>query len=142
MQDDLVFKGNQLVIPYSLRRPMMEMVHDTHIGIDGCIRRARECMYWPRMSSELREFISKCDVCLSHQPEQTKEPLEQHQFAARPWSKIGADLCELNGRTLLVVSDYYSNFVEVERLSSLTSGTVTKALKALFARYGVPDVVV
>ena len=73
---------------------------------------------------------------------QTKEPLEQHQFAARPWSKIGADLCELNGRTLLVVSDYYSNFVEVERLSSLTSGTVTKALKALFARYGVPDVVV
>lgn len=40
------------------------------------------------------------------------------------------------------MSDYYSNFVEVERLSTLTSGSVTKALKALFARYGVPDVVV
>ena len=47
VQDELVFKGTQLVIPYALRKRMMEMVHDTHIGIDGCIRRARECMYWP-----------------------------------------------------------------------------------------------
>jgi len=142
VQDGLVFKGSQLIIPYSLRRRMMEMIHDTHIGIDGCIRRARECMYWPRMSTELREFISKCEVCLAHRPEQTKEPLEQHQFAARPWNKIGADLCELNGRTLLVVSDYYSNFIEVEKLNKTTSGSVIKALKAMFARYGVPDIVV
>ena len=31
-----------------------------------CIRRARETMYWPRMSSELKEYISKCDVCMAH----------------------------------------------------------------------------
>ena len=84
---------------------MMTMVHESHIGIDGCLRRARECMYWPRMSTELQEFISKCDVCLSYRSEQTKEPLEQHCFAARPWSKIGVDLCELDGRNLLVAVD-------------------------------------
>ena len=103
----------------------------THIGIDGCIWRARECMYWPRMSTELREFISKCEVCLAHRPEQTKEPLEQHQFAVRPWNKIGANLCELNGRTPLAVSDYYSNFIEVEKLNNTTSSRVIKALKAI-----------
>ena len=42
-----------------------------------------------------------------------KEPILQHEFAARPWSKVGADLCDLQGRTLLVVCDYYSNFIEV-----------------------------
>lgn len=94
------------------------------------------------MSTELREFISKCDVCLAHRPEQTKEPLEQHQFAARPWNKLGVDLCELDGRNLLVAGDYYSNFVEVERLSTTTSGSVIKPLKAMFTRYGVPDTVV
>ena len=86
--------------------------------------------------------MSKCDVCLSHRPAQTKEPLEQHQFAARPWNKIGADLCKLNGRTLLVLSDYYSNFIEVEKLSKTTSGSVIKVLKSMFARYGVLDIVV
>ncbi len=121
VQDDLVFKGPQLVIPHSLRRKMMEVVHETHIGMEGCLRRARECMYWPRMCTELKEYISKCDICLSYRPEQSREPLTQHQFAARPWNKVGADLCELNGRTLLVVTDYFSNYIEVENLLQVVS---------------------
>ncbi len=88
------------------------------------------------------EGISKCDICLSYRPEQSREPLTQHQFAARPWNKVGADLCQLNGRTLLVVTDYFSNYIEVENLNKTTSGSVTKALKSLFTRYGVPDTVV
>ncbi len=45
VQDELVFKATQLVIPRSLRNFFMEVIHETHIGIDGCLRRARECMY-------------------------------------------------------------------------------------------------
>ena len=71
-----------------------------------------------------------------------KEPIMQHNFAAHPWSKVGADLCELQGHTLLVVSDYYSNFIEVENITQANTATVSKALKAMFARYGVPDVLV
>ena len=56
--------------------------------------------------------------------------------------KIGIDLCELRNRVLLVICDYYSNFIEVERLNNTTTSGVTKALKAQFARYDVPDTVV
>ena len=61
----------------------------------------------------------------------------QHEFAARPWSKVGAELCELPGRTLLVVCNYYSNFIEVENINKANATGICKALKA---RYGVPDV--
>ena len=73
---------------------------------------------------------------------QSKEPLLQHDTTDRPWSKIGIDLCELHNRVLLVICDYYSNFIEVERLNNTTTCGVTKALKAQFARYGVLDTVV
>jgi len=63
----------------------------------------------------------------------------QHEFPRRPWSKIGADLCELDGRSLLVVCDYYSNFVEVEKITTVNTSSVSKVLKMLFSRYGVPD---
>ena len=66
----------------------------------------------------------------------------QHEVVARPWSKIGADLCELNNRSLLVICDYYSNYIEVARLSSVTSRSIIKEMKAVFARYGIPDIVV
>lgn len=118
----------------------MAVVHASHVGTEGCIRQARECMYWPCMSTELKEYISKCDICLAHRAMPAKEPLLQHEFEGRPWHKISADLCELPGRTLLVVCDYHSNFIEVERIQKINTSGVTKALKPMFARYEAPGV--
>ncbi|XP_068704378.1 uncharacterized protein [Montipora foliosa] len=118
VQGMIVFKGHQLVVPAALRKEMMAATHNSHIGIEACICRACESLYWPRMTVELKEYIQHCDVCLAHRNEQGKEPLAQHDFAARPWSKVTADLCQLEGRTLLVISDYYSNFIKVAHVSN------------------------
>ncbi|XP_048584862.1 uncharacterized protein K02A2.6-like [Nematostella vectensis] len=68
--------------------------------------------------------------------------MRPHEFVARPWSKVAADLCSLDGRVLLVVSDYYSNYIEVARISAVTSRAVIKELKAIFARFGIPECLV
>ena len=142
MQDELVFKGHQLVVPGALRKELMAATHSSHMGIEAYIRRARDSLHWPRMSTELKEYIAKCDVCMAHHSAQSKEPIQQHEFVARPWSKVAADLCDHDGRTLLVVSNYFSNFIEVARLTSLTSRAAIKELKGIFARHGIPDVLV
>ena len=66
VQGPLIFRGQQVYIPALLRKEMLSTVHSTHIGMEGCIRRMRECMYWPGMSSEVKDYVSKCDVCLSN----------------------------------------------------------------------------
>ena len=40
------------------------------------------------------------------------------------------------------MTDYYSNYIEVENISKANTSGVTKPLKAMFSRYGVPDTVV
>ena len=65
------------------------------------------------MTQELKEYVSKCDVCLAHRASPRIEPLLQHEFVGCPRSKVGAALCELQEHTLLVVCDYFSNFIEV-----------------------------
>lgn len=142
VQDNLVFKGRVLVVPVAMRKQMLALTHASHIGVEGCLRRAREIMFWPRMSTELREYISKCDVCIRHRDTPSKEPLQPRDVEARPWAKVAADLCNLNGRMLLVTSDYFTNFIEVERISKITTQGICKALKVMFARYGIPDVLV
>ena len=131
-----------MVIPAALRAEMMAKCHASHIGIEGCLRRAPESMFWPRMSSYIKEYIAKCDVCLAHQNAPQKETIIQHEITARPWAKVGADLCDSQGRALRVVCDYFSGFIEVERLQSTTSSAVSRALRALSARYGIPNVLV
>ena len=111
LQGKLVFKGQQLVVPFSPRKELMAATHAPHIGVETCIRRAPDSLYWPQMTTELKEYIAKCDVCMAHRSEQSKEPIQQHDFAARLWSKVAVDLCDLDGRTLLVISDYYTNYI-------------------------------
>ncbi len=60
VQDQLVFKGQLLVVPTAMRKEMMAFAHATRCnGTEGCIRRARDSMYWPRISTEVKEYISK-----------------------------------------------------------------------------------
>ena len=142
VQGTFVFKGQRLVAPLSLRRELIDVFHVTHIGIEGCLRQARDSLYWPRMNEELKDKIFKCDVCLANCASQPKEPIQQHDFMAHSWSKVGTDLCVIDNRELLVVCDYYSNFIEVSRLSRVTTSSVVRELRKIFARYGVPDTLV
>ena len=141
-QEELVFKGPRLVVPSSVRKELMSVIHASHNGIDACIRRARDSLFWPRMTTELKEFISKCDICMAYRTEQSKEPIIQHEFVARPWSKVGADLCQMDNRTLLVMVDYYSNYIEVARMTTTTSRAIIKEMKSVFSRHGIPDILV
>ena len=42
IQDGLVFKGERIVVPHSLRSDMKQCIHTSHVGTDSCLRRASE----------------------------------------------------------------------------------------------------
>ena len=52
----------------------------------------------------------------------------------RKWGQI----CYFDNRILLVVVDYYSNYIEVCRLQNQVFLSVIKELQNVFARFGVP----
>ena len=59
-----------------------------------------------------------------------------------PWECIAADLFELKGTNYPLVVDYFSRFVEVQKLTTTTSSNVITHLKAMFARFGIPATLV
>jgi hypothetical protein len=48
---------------------------------------------------------------------------------------------EIKGRNYLIAVDYYSNFIEVDYLPTMTSSQMIGILKKHFARYGIPSIV-
>ena len=56
--------------------------------------------------------------------------------------KVACDIFTFDNQDYLVTVDYFSNFWEVDHLSRSTSKTVIKKLKAHFARYGIPYMLV
>ena len=141
-QNGLLFKSERFIVPAKLRREMMEKVHSSHLGIEGCLRRAREVFYWPRMNAEIKDYILKCDICNSFKPEQLREPLMFHEIPSRPWQRVATDLFLFDQRQYLITVDYYSSFFEVDKLEIADSKTVIDKLKMQFSRHGIPEVVI
>ena len=142
VQDGLIFRGQRIVIPLRLRREMKKKIHSSHLGTESCLRRARECLYWPGMSAEIKEMVASCETCRTYETTPQKESLMPHETPSRPWEQVGVDLFTLDNKDYLITVDYYSNFWEVDRLTSTKTAMVILKLKNHFARYGCPDRVI
>ncbi|KAK3745481.1 hypothetical protein QZH41_007545 [Actinostola sp. cb2023] len=142
VQDGVIFKGQRVVIPHVLRKEMKQKIHSSHLGAESCLRRAREVIFWPGMSAEIKEMIAACEICRTYETSPQRETLMPHATCTRPWEQIGVDLFTLDNKDYLITVDYFSNFWEVDRLHSTTASNVILKLKNHFARYGCPDRVI
>lgn len=139
--DDLLIYDERIVIPRDLRLNILERLHQGHLGITKCRARARESVWWPGLSKSLEEMISSCNTCAINRQE-VREPLMSSSFPSRPWERLGMDLFEYNGKTYLIVVDYYSRWVEIKALHGQSSNAVIISLKEIFSVHGIPDLVV
>ena len=140
--EGLVFRGEKLVIPASMRSEMLIKLHESHLGMEKCKARARSIMYWPGMGRDIEETISRCLTCAKYKPANPREPLIPHEISQHPWSKLGMDIFTFRGKDYLLVVDYYSKFPEVCHLAAKTATCVISHLKTCFARHGIPDTVI
>ena len=139
VQNGLVFKSHRVVVPEEERPSIIEKLHASHSGIQSCIRRAREVVFWPRMNVDIEDFVKKCSACNTFQRGQQKEPLISTEIPDLPWQHIACDVFEHNGNEYLVTVDHYSDFFEIDRLQTRESKEVITCLKRHIARHGIPE---
>ncbi|MBM6549423.1 hypothetical protein H7673_11275 [Streptococcus dysgalactiae subsp. equisimilis] len=51
------------MIPQSLRRSILNSVHSAHLGINHCASCARELYFLQGMTSQIRNYVSSCELC-------------------------------------------------------------------------------
>ncbi|XP_054279566.1 uncharacterized protein K02A2.6-like [Macrosteles quadrilineatus] len=137
LEDGLIVKGRRMFIPRSLRKEILSKIHEGHLGIVKCRSRAKESVWWPGCSRDVKSEVENCLVCLEHR-QVNKEPLMPTELPKGPWVYLSADLFICNRKWFLVVQDYYSRFIELVELSVLSSNLVVGKLKNIFARHGNP----
>ena len=142
MSGELVYKGNRVVVPRGAQEDILQRIHATHIGINGCIRRAREAVYFPGITAKIKQMVSSCPVCVRFRTETQKELLMTHSTPTRPWEKVGTDMFTFQGQDYLITVDYLSGYFEVDRVPSKKVNDIVYVLRQQFARHGIPSEVV
>ena len=133
--------SNRIVIPSSLHKDMLDRLHMWHQGITKCCRRALQSMWWPALSIQLEELVTKCAECCRHRI-QNSEPLLPGKFPKLPCETVTTDLFVWNNSHYLLIIDYFSRYIEIAKLSSESTTAIVKHTKSIFARHGIPQEIV
>jgi hypothetical protein len=138
VQNGLIYKGTRLIIPKEMTRRICQALHAAHQSAEAMLRRARDILFWPRMAESIQQTVEGCRTCLFASPANPSQPLLSHHVPKHPFTKVGADICYMNGKPVLVLVDYTTDYIEVEVLASETAKTVVEACKRILSRHGRP----
>eukprot|EP00731_Ephydatia_muelleri_P009792 Em0005g378a len=57
VQDGVVYKGGQVVVPVEVRPDIVVRLHSSHQGIQSTLRRAQDVVYWPGMKKDIEKAV-------------------------------------------------------------------------------------
>ena len=139
---DILMKGQCIVIPKSLQKEVLLTIHEGHLGAEKCKRQARQSVFWPEMSADIEATVKACKTCQKMLPTKPSDPLKHHPLPQHAWQKVGTDIFQLGNTFYLIVANYYSLWPEVYYLPQPNSDTVIDVVKQAFSHHGIAEEVV
>ncbi len=140
IQNDIIYKCHQILIPESMQADMLSKIHVNHLGAESNIRTAREVLFWPGMRKAIENMCTTCRICAQYGQRLTKEPMKSIPLPSLLWEIISQELSTLEQRSYPVTVCHFSHWVEVDELMDTLSTTIVNKTKVRFARFGIPQV--
>lgn len=138
--DNLIIRMDKIFIPKSLRQRFLELAHEGHPGESLMKRRLRSTSWWPGLDKDVSRFVKTCQSCLIVSAPSKPEPMTRRPLPIAPWIDIAIDFLGPlpTGEFLLVVIDYFSRYMEVKIMKSITAEATIDVLDEVFLRLGYP----
>ncbi|QQP58118.1 Uncharacterized protein FKW44_003332 [Caligus rogercresseyi] len=97
VDNGLIVKGTQIVIPPSAVKDVLKRLHSSHQGIEKTKRRTRQTVYWPGYTNDIKATVEACSSCQYFRPSLPQEPLVQEKVPPRPFEMATSDLSYYGG---------------------------------------------
>jgi hypothetical protein len=97
LSDDLLLRGQRIVVPLKLQQETLQKIHTGHQGIQHCQLRASTSVWWPGLKKQVEKLVTNCSECAKRRLP-PRQPMISTSLPNHPWEKVGSDLFELNGK--------------------------------------------
>ena len=140
----------QIVVPEEMQKKVVTQAHLNcgHMGVAKTFEQVQRNYYWPGFSKSVEVFCKACDICARNKVvPRPKYPLKPIEVVAVPFHMVGIDiigplvLTRAGNRYILTLIDYFTKYTEAIPLPNQEAETVARALEEIFARHGMPAVI-
>ena len=108
IHNGVLFKSHRVIIPTVMRAEILSKIHSSHMGIEYCLRKAKDIVFWPGMSTHIKEIVASCQVCAEFQ---TRKHFSRH----------GIPDCLITDNSSQLVSREFTPFVFEWEVNHVTS---------------------
>ena len=137
------------VIPHHQKNQLLHQTHDHplsgHQGQENTYLRTAKLYYWPRMETDIKEYVRTCETCQKRERKRGEAPLEPIKKGIKPFHQVGIDIMgplprSLTGKRYVVVAvDHFTKWVEARALEEADAQSIASFIyEDIIARHGVP----
>ena len=139
----------QLVVPSDLRKDILEIAHNvnSHFGVNKTYNRLSNDFFWPRMKSDVVNFVKNCHICqIVGKPNEIipRAPLNPIVVPHEPFHRIIIDCVGPLPKTrkghqyLLTAMCPTTRYPIAIPLRNISAKTILQHLLKIFTTYGFP----
>lgn len=138
----------QLLLPAALREQTLEMLHQEHghQGIERTSDLVRQRCYWPRMFTDIKQWVQQCERCqVAKDSAPGPHSYMGHLLASRPNEILAVDFTVLEPtrdgiENVLVMTDVFTKYTVALPTRDQRASTVAQVLtQEWFFKFGVPS---
>lgn len=139
----VILWGYRVIVPTTLRKPLLEQVHQTHLGIVKTKSILRSYVWWPQIDKDIENLIKGCEACVMTLPNPPSTQVINWTDTERPWSRVHIDFAgPINKIYFFIMIDSHSKWIEVNYTKVPDTDFCIKCLAYSFSRFGLPDKIV
>ena len=119
---------------------MLQYIHEAHQGKERCLLRARNTVFWPKITYDIQELIERCIICQEHGKSQSiiGTTLELPPF---PLHTLAIDIFYWKRMDFLIVADVFSKYFLFRKLANSTSAAVCAEIATILTELGLPHII-
>ncbi|KAH1172064.1 hypothetical protein KIL84_007682 [Mauremys mutica] len=144
-------RGRKVVVLHTMKqaRQLFEQYHDNPQGRHQGIFKTREALttryYWPGMTKDITDWVSRCLHCQEVQQERNLDTTLKSVKVSQPFELVGMDLIGPLPATkegyqyILTATDYLTRWVHAFPLKNKSAPEVAKKMYEFIYQYGWPQ---
>ena len=140
IRSGLITCGNRIIVPKKMRSEMLQYIHEGDQGKERYFLRARNTVFWPKMTYNVLQLIEKCIICQEYGKSQPIIGTTQ-KLPPFPWHTLATDMFYWKRKDFLIVVDVFSKYIIVRKLPNSTSAAVCIELSMIVTELGLPHII-